>query len=1738
MKLRSHLLPLACAAAALALPATAAAQAVITEFMADNNSVKADQDGDFSDWIEIHNPSASPVNLEGWSLTDNAALPARWSFPAVSLNPGDYLVVWASNKNRRTPGSQLHTNFRLDPSGEYLALIKPDGTKATEFAPVFPPQVPNLAYGFAAQTNSVKPLAQGATGRVLVPTDASLADSWRTPEFNDASWTAATNGIGFETGTNEFGPGWTGDVSADGPAAYYRLEQLGTPGILALNAVANGPAGTHSGGVLQNIGTVQPPTYPGFDSLNTGARFDGTNDKIDIPWQANLNAPSFSFSFWMRWTGGNGSTHRAILTSRESSPIRGFTAYILPTTNRLSFWTGTGSAWETLDAPAATGTVTPNQWYHVAGTFDAISRLKTLYLNGTQIAQNTATAYTPNSQFPLRIGSGSTEGAGQFWFAGDLDETTVFDRALSPAEVLAQFQSATTGTAGTEAADTIAAQLPKGWWRLKDSTSPVSITATNSGTTGAPANGNFIGTINGGVSGPRPPSEAGMPADNLAPRFSGGYIETPYHASLNPSIFTVECWARPTGGTGATRAVVSSRNDQNSTAFGYILYAASNNTWQFWSGSGASGTWDPITGPAVVLNQWTHLAATYDGTVKRFYVNGTLVGTGTLATFNPNGLRPLRIGAGQNESTPAFFFTGDIDEVAIHGRALSTAEVSSRYALGKNNTQPPPLNDFSSLISSNLQASMLGINASAYFRLPFSITNTNGLDSITLRMKYDDGFVAWLNGVQVASGNPPATPLAWNSAAGDRSSNAEASQFESFSLNNFRSALRPGQNVLAIQGLNLSASNPDFLQLAELETRSVGAYASNPAYLTVPTPGTVNSNGAANPGPVISLDSFSPALPTAATDLTITCRVQPVFNPIASVNIRWRTGFSAEQSLAMNDSGTNGDAVAGDSIFTAVLPRTSYAQGNLVRWFFQATDSAGSASRWPLFLTPPNTPQYTGTMIAATGFTTQLPVWYWFAQNTAAAASRTGTYGAVFFNGKLYDNVFIRLRGAGTSSGSKKFDFNSGYHCLINPTVGTVEEANLNGTSLGGADTIIRPSTSFELMRRAGLPACGAFPVMMRLNGALDTASGRGGVAYFVEQVDERMLERYGLDPEGALYKMDQRSNLEPVFNDSFDGVQKRTRLTENNSDLQALVDAVHSATPDDWSPNVPNTAPVFPAGFTARRQTRLFDLMNLANLSNYLAARVIIADTDDTRKNFYLYRDSDGTGEWSIIPWDKDGTLGIQLDAAPFVGHPFQADWARRKTNSSHQWNYLWEGVFNDARLRPMMLRRLRTLMDSILGSSAGAPEALADSFWSPITSTTPVIGTYNGQSNASIKSFFNNRRNGAAATVPSGLFSVYSAANGLGTGISIPPAQPANAALTFGTIDYLPVSGNQEEEFVQLLNSNTFAVDISGWELRRGIEHKFEPGTVVLPNDAIYAAGKTTAFRARATSPTGGQGLFVQGSFNGTISARGEIIELWDPRDPANLTDDRLVATINTPATPTPLQQSLRITEIMFDPPAGGSFAPGEYEFLELRNIGTAPLTLTGASFTEGITFTFQALTLDPGARTLVVKNPAAFASRYPGTFPVAGTYSGSLDNSGERIRLVDATGEEILDFSYDGTWFPNTHGDTLGGGRSLVIINDAADWSSWDSQLSWRASSAIAGSPATDDAPSLPATSAAWNGTDAVTARGEPGRSYRLQRSVSLTSWSDVGWFSANPDGDILATDPTQPTSAAAFYRLVTH
>src|ERR1035437_8606388 len=142
-----------CVAGLTVLLAARAASAdptvVISEFMAINNTTLTDEDGAYSDWIELYNTSTNTVDLGGWYLADNATNLTHWMFPSTNLGPSQFLVVFASNKNRRVAGAPLHTNFKLSGSGEYLALVLPDGlTKATEFAPAFPQQYADISYGY------------------------------------------------------------------------------------------------------------------------------------------------------------------------------------------------------------------------------------------------------------------------------------------------------------------------------------------------------------------------------------------------------------------------------------------------------------------------------------------------------------------------------------------------------------------------------------------------------------------------------------------------------------------------------------------------------------------------------------------------------------------------------------------------------------------------------------------------------------------------------------------------------------------------------------------------------------------------------------------------------------------------------------------------------------------------------------------------------------------------------------------------------------------------------------------------------------------------------------------------------------------------------------------------------------------------------------------------------------------------------------------------------------------------------------------------------------------------------------------------------------------------------------------------------------------------------------------------------------------------------------------------------
>ncbi len=128
---------------------------VINEVVAVNRAGLTDEDGDFSDWIEIHNRSSQPVNLGGWFLTDDPAQPEKWPFPDRVLGPQAYLVVFASGKDRKTvePDTALHANFKLNRDGEFLGLYNVFEKRFLDQIPAPPPaQFSDMAFGRYGET--------------------------------------------------------------------------------------------------------------------------------------------------------------------------------------------------------------------------------------------------------------------------------------------------------------------------------------------------------------------------------------------------------------------------------------------------------------------------------------------------------------------------------------------------------------------------------------------------------------------------------------------------------------------------------------------------------------------------------------------------------------------------------------------------------------------------------------------------------------------------------------------------------------------------------------------------------------------------------------------------------------------------------------------------------------------------------------------------------------------------------------------------------------------------------------------------------------------------------------------------------------------------------------------------------------------------------------------------------------------------------------------------------------------------------------------------------------------------------------------------------------------------------------------------------------------------------------------------------------------------------------------------
>ncbi|MFT4550883.1 MAG: hypothetical protein ACI9MB_004864, partial [Verrucomicrobiales bacterium] len=732
--------------------------------------------------------------------------------------------------------------------------------------------------------------------------------------------------------------------------------------------------------------------------------------------------------------------------------------------------------------------------------------------------------------------------------------------------------------------------------------------------------------------------------------------------------------------------------------------------------------------------------------------------------------------------------------------------------------------------------------------------------------------------------------------------------------------------------------------------------------------------------------------PTASENITVTANVVARLAQISSVQLRYRVVYGSEVSVNMTNSG-------GDT-YSATIPASAYGAEDMVRWRITATDLDSNDSAAPPFLDQTGngqSPEYFGTVTQDLAVTSELPIFHWFTQSTSAAHNRTGARASVYFDGRFYDNIYVRQRGGATNGSiSQKFDFNKGDPFYANAEMPSVGEININGN--GADSTYVRQPLSFEAHRVAGVGGCLSELWQLRVNGASDR------IGVFIEQVDEDFLDRNGYDRDGDLYKLVQRSNLDPVFNDIITGVEKKTN---DKSDLTTLGDFVNGL-------NLPTSS---------ARRAYVIDNIDLSQMLNYLAVRSIIQDADDLRKNFYVYSDIHGDCRWRIFPWDKDFTFGVVGDGGTHLPHPFFGDEEHKKQNAN-QWNVLYDVLFEEQTTQRLYLRRLRTLMDTLLQpSSTPFAERYLETRAAEIID--PASPPLSNNLNA-INSYLNSRRNV--------LFNTYSPS-------LIPTSQPANPNLEITDTEYNPASGNQEEEYILVHNNETTEIDISGWTITGGVNFTFPPGTVIERGGNLHVCPDTKAFVNRSTSPKGGEFNLAVGPYSGHLSNFGETLTLSDAAA-------AIVDTYSTPVDPSDAQLYLVVSEIMYHP----ADPNGDAEFVELMNISTSvTLDLTGVKFTAGIDYSFPGGTLlTPGAR--IVVNFTDFQN------------SSRLNNGSDRIKLEDASNSTVRDFTYnDNAPWPE---DADGSGFSLVLINPTSN-PDHDEPLSWRASTTVGGNPGTSDA-----------------------------------------------------------------------
>jgi spore coat protein CotH len=611
-----------------------------------------------------------------------------------------------------------------------------------------------------------------------------------------------------------------------------------------------------------------------------------------------------------------------------------------------------------------------------------------------------------------------------------------------------------------------------------------------------------------------------------------------------------------------------------------------------------------------------------------------------------------------------------------------------------------------------------------------------------------------------------------------------------------------------------------------------------------PTPGERNSVYAEAAAPyVVVLEA--PRAPEPNTALRVVATIDGATRAELAVKI----GFAETTTVTMTSDapGVFAAEIVGQPASTLVRYRVvAYGEG-VGTW-----PRAGDTRTWD------------GTVVRDPSLSTALPVVQWF---MAASDYRDARYGwflddlypaVIYYDGVLFDGARVRIKGDSSRQFSKnnwKVKLPRG-HLLDAPGLLPAPVDQFNLQSAYSDKSYLRDSLAYRTWRESGSPANAAFPVRVQQNGEFF------GLFTFVEDMDRDYLRRHGLDPEGAWYEANS-DGAALSFEEVSALYEKNTREREGHEDLFDFLQAINE-----------------PSG----RKAFILDNVDVAAVINYMAVNVVIHNNDHLSKNYYLYRDTNGTQRWAIHPWDMDLTFGRNadpnvlddtiladddaitgLDPSVSPSHPLFGD--RDHTKWDGFWNRIIDAMHADPDFRAMFYRRLRTLMDRFLADGVYdawidayvpqvAPEAALDKErwkqWGLLLDHPAAV--------AQITEDFLPRRRAH-------LFTTHRVPG------EVPAAQSASPRIVINELHYAPTEGSQLE-FVELFNpSATEAVDLSGWRLA-GVNAVLPAGAVLLPQAYLIVARDDRALRAAR-----GGGRFAVATFPTPLDDSAATLELSDP-------------------------------------------------------------------------------------------------------------------------------------------------------------------------------------------------------------------------------------------------------------------